>query len=204
MDNETKELFNGLIADLCKKKVSETAETRHTIMDYQSGSPQNGPGNGYNPHNNNPYNNNPYNPYGAPIQPAPVVYKGEGMATASMVLGIISLASLLILQISIPFLLGGVSIILAILSRGSLKKLFGRAKAGIICSSVALGLDVSFLILALWLVFFLPNRSPQFREDLNNACEQQYGVSYDELIEEMENVWDGNSLNEDFWEKMGY
>lgn len=178
-------------------------------MDYQPGSPQNGPGNGYNPYNNNPYNNNPYNnnpynPYGAPIQPTLPRHKGEGMATASMVLGIISLASLLFLQITIPFLLGSVSIILAILSRGSLKKLFGKAKAGIICSGAALGLDISFLILALWLAFVLPNRSPQFREELNKACEQQYGVSYDELMEEMENIWEGNSLDEDFWEKMGY
>ncbi len=178
-------------------------------MDYQPGGPQSGPGNGYNPYNNNPYsnnpnNNNPYNPYGAPMQPVPVRHKGDGMATVSMALGIISLVSLLFLQFWIPLLLGGVSIIMAILSRGSLKKLLSKAKAGIICSSVALGLDVTFCIFALWLSFVLPNQSPQFREELNKTFEQQYGVSYDELIEEMGNVWEGDSPNEDIWEKIGY
>ena len=81
-------------------------------MDYQPNNPQGGPGNGY----------NPYNPYGMPLQPAPMKPKGDSMATASMILGIITLVSLLLLRVSMPFMLGGVGIILAILSRGSAKK----------------------------------------------------------------------------------
>ena len=178
-------------------------------MDYQPGNPQNGPGNGYNPYNNpynnNPYHNNPYNnPYGAPMQQLPVRHKGEGMVVAAMILGILSLASLLFLQIAIPFLLGSVSIVLAILSRGGLKKLLGKAKAGLICSAAAIGLDTAFCVLALWITFILPNHSPEFREELNRVCEQQYDVSYDEIVEELGNVWRDGTWNEDFWEKFGY
>lgn len=173
-------------------------------MDYQPGNRQTGPGNGYNPYNNNPYNNNPYNPYGAPLAPAPVRHKGEGMATAAMVLGIISLVSLLFLQINIPFLLGGIAIILAILSRGGAKKLLGKAKAGLTCSIIALALDISFCVFAIWLAFVLPFRSPEFHEELNKACEEQYGVSYDELMEELEDVWEGEPLDNDIWENFGY
>lgn len=147
---------------------------------------------------------NSYPPYGTPMQPAPVRHKGDGMATASMALGVISLVSLLFLQFWIPLILGGISIILAILSRGNLKTMFSKAKAGIICSGIALGLDVCFCIFALWIAFILPNQSPQFRKELNNAFEQQYGFSYDELMEEMENVLEGDPLNEDIWEKIGY
>ncbi len=166
-------------------------------MDYQPGNQQNGPGGGYNPYN-------PYNPYGAPIMPAPVRHKGEGMAVASMILGIISLVSLLFLQVTIPFLLGGVSIILAILSRGGEKKLPGKATAGIICSSSALVLAVLFCIFAIWAAFVLPNRSPEFRKELNKACEQQYGVTYDELIEELEDIWEGEAPDTDIWNDLNY
>lgn len=165
-------------------------------MDYQPGNPQNGPGGGYNPYN-------PYNPYGAPLRPVPVRHKGEGMATASMVLGIISLASLLFLQVTVPLLLGGIAIILAIVSRGGAKHLLGKAKAGLICSIIALALDILFFVFAIWLTFFLPNQSPEFREELNKACEEQYGVSYDELMEELEDVWEGD-LDSDLWNDFNY
>lgn len=146
-------------------------------MDYQPNNPQGGPGNGYNPYN-------PYNPYGTPLQPVPMKPKGDSMATASMILGIITLASMLILQFTIPFLLGGVGIILAILSRGSAKRLAGKAKAGLICCIVGLSLDIVLCVSAVCLVFALPHLSPDFQEEVNKACEEQYGVSYDEMMEE--------------------
>lgn len=162
-------------------------------MDYGPNNPQGGPGGGYNPyHNNNPYNNNSYNnnPYGAPLRPAPMHIKGESMASASMILGIITLASLLLLQLSLPFLLGGVGIILALLSRGSAKKMIGKAKAGMICCITGLALDVAFCVFAVWLVFALPKLSPSLTEEVNKMCEEQYGVSYYEMMEEIYDMWD--------------
>jgi len=153
------------------------------FMDYQPNGSQNGTGNGYNPYN-------PYNPYGTPLQPAPVKPRGESMATASMILGILSLAGLLLLRMSLPFTLGGVGIILAILSRGSARKMLGRAKAGIICCIVALTLDVALCISAVYLVFALPRIAPELMDDVNKVCEEQYGVSYEEMMEEIYDMFD--------------
>lgn len=166
-------------------------------MDYQPNNPQGGPGGGYNPYNNNPYNNNPYNnnpynPYGAPIPPVPVKTKGDSMATVSMILGIITLVSLLLLRLSMPFLLGGVGIILAILSKGGARKMIGKAKAGMICCITGLVLDVVLCVSAVWLVFSLPKLSPELTEEVNKICEEQYGVSYDEMMEEIYDMWDFN------------
>lgn len=161
-------------------------------MDYQPNNPQGEPGGGYNPYNNNPYNNNPYNPYGAPIRPVPVKTRGDSMATASMILGIITLVSLLLLRLSMPFLLGGIGIILAILSKGGAKKMIGKAKAGMICCITGLALDVAFCVFAVWLVFSLPKLSPELTEEVNKICEEQYGVSYHEMMEEIYDMWDFN------------
>lgn len=158
-------------------------------MDYQHNNPQGGPGGGY-----NPYNNNPYNPYGTPMQPVPVKPKGSGMATASLVLGIITLVSLLLLRLSMPFLLGGVGIILAILSKGSARKMTDKAKAGMICCITGLALDVVLCVSAVWLVFSLPKLSPELTEEVNKICEEQYGVSYDEMMEEIYDMWNIDEL----------
>ncbi len=162
-------------------------------MDYGPNNPQGDPSGGYNPYNNNnPYNgNNPYNnPYGTPLQPAPFKTKGENMASASMILGIITLVSLLLLRLSLPFLLGGVGIILAILSKGGARKMVGKAKAGMICSITGLVLDVAFCVFAVWLVFALPKLSPSLTEEVNKMCEEQYGVSYYEMMDEIYDMWD--------------
>ena len=148
-------------------------------MDYQPQNPQGGP-NGY----------PPYPPYGAPMQPYLGKPKGDSMATASMILGTITLASMLVLQFTIPFLLGGVGIVLAILSRGSAKRLAGKAKAGLICCIVGLSLDIMLCVSAICLVFALPNLSPEFQKEVNKACEEQYGVSYDEMMEEFYEMFD--------------
>lgn len=147
-------------------------------MNHQPQNPQGGWGGGYPPY-----------PYGMPAQPLPPKPKGEGMAAASMVLGIITLAGLVLLRVTLPFLLGGVGIILAILSRGSAKKMPGRAKAGLICCITGLCLDIVFCVFAVWLVFALPTLSPELTEEVNKACEEQYGISYDEMMEEIYDMW---------------
>lgn len=156
-------------------------------MDYQPNNPQGGSGGGYNPYNNNPYNNNPY---GAPQPSAPVITKGDGMAAVSMILGFITLASLLLLQLSVPYFLGGVGIILAILSKGGARKMIGKAKAGMICCITGLVLDVILCVSAVSLMFALPKLSPELTEEVNKVCEEQYGVSYYDMMEEIQDMWD--------------
>lgn len=152
-------------------------------MDYQPNNPQGGPGNGYNPYN-------PYNPYGMPLQPAPMKPKGQSMATASMILGIIALVSLLLLRVSMPFILGGVGITLAILSKGGARKMCGKAIAGMICCITGLVLDIVLCISAVWLVFALPRVAPELVDEVNKVCEEQYGVSYDEIMDEIYDMLD--------------
>lgn len=147
-------------------------------MDYQPQNPQGSQNGGYHPY-----------PYGAPAQPMPPRIKGQSMATASMVLGIITLSSFVFMQLSPPFLLGGIGIILAILSKGGAKQMIGKAKAGMICCITGLCLDVAFCTFAVWLVFALPSISPELTEEVNKMCEQQYGASYDEMMEEIYEMW---------------
>lgn len=164
-------------------------------MDYQPQNPQGGRNGGYPPYpQGGPNNGYPPYPYGMPAQPIPPKPKGNGMAAASMVLGIISLASLVLLRIAVPFLLGGIGIILAILSKGGSKKMIGKAKAGMICCITGLCLDIVLCSVSVWLLFALPDLSPELTEEINKVCEEQYGISYDEMMEEIYDLWDINQF----------
>lgn len=149
-------------------------------MDYQ---PQNPRGGGYNPY-----------PNGMPVQPFAQKPNGENMATASMVIGIITLIGFVLLRLTLPFLLGGIGIILAILSKGGTRKMNGRAKAGMICCITGLCLDIALCVLSVWFLVSLPKLSPYFAEELNKVCEEQYGVSYDEMMDEIYDIWNMDEL----------
>lgn len=85
--------------------------------------------------------------YQAPYQ-QPVAVPGKGMGIAAMVLGILSLVFFCLWYIAIPcalvgVILGGVSASKA--KQAGMKN--GSATAGIVCSCIALGLAVLFIVL---------------------------------------------------------
>ena len=126
-------------------------------------------------------------PYGTPnppqgpvyVQSAPVI-KENSMATAAMVLGIASGISTFLLPFELPCIFGGISIVLAFLSKGSKAKLSARAKTGFITSLCSVILNFFILAGCFYLVFNVP----EFQEAFDEAYEQLYGESFYESFEE--------------------
>lgn len=120
----------------------------------------------------------------------------ERLATASMVLGIISLVSILC---CCPFIFSAIGIVLALLSKGASSVLKPRAKTGLILSIV--GMCVSLVLTAFTIIFpvVMYKTNPEFRRNFNNEMEkslhqdeelfrQMYG---DEVYEQMEQLIEG-------------
>ena len=93
----------------------------------------------------------------------------ERLATASMVLGIISLFSILC---CCPFVFSAIGIILALLSKGAEQTLRPRAKTGLILSIV--GLVVSVVLIAFTIAFPLVmyKTNPEFKKNFDKAIEE--------------------------------
>ena len=93
----------------------------------------------------------------------------ERLATASMVLGIISLFSILC---CCPFVFSAIGIVLALLSKGAEEALRPRAKTGLILSIV--GLVVSVVLIAFTIAFPLVmyKTNPEFKKNFDKAIEE--------------------------------
>ncbi len=93
----------------------------------------------------------------------------DRLATASLVLGIISLVSTLC---CCPFVFSAIGIVLALLSKGAEKALRPRARTGLILSVV--GMSVSVILIAFTIAFpiFMYKTNPKFRENFREAMEQ--------------------------------
>ena len=101
----------------------------------------------------------------------------DRLATASLVLGIISLVSTLC---CCPFVFSAIGIVLALLSKGAEKALRPRAKTGLILSIVGLGVSVVLIGFSIGMPVFMYKTNPMFREKFN--LEMKKSLEQDEQL----------------------
>lgn len=117
----------------------------------------------------------------------------EGLAKASMVLGILSIAGAFCCM---PFVFSGIGISLAILSKGASSYYSNPAKTGLICSIIGLVtsfiLTVFIIVAQIVMLFSMAGSDGDFWKDIRSQYEQQYEKMYgQELPEEIEGFFDG-------------
>lgn len=134
-------------------------------------------------YDNNPYNNNPYNSNNSyntqtPYRPNTGA-SGDRLASAAMIMGILTLATFVSMTIYPPFIFGAVGIVLALLSKGRSPGLQVKAKAGIICATIGLVANCALCTTSLYMLY----TKPEIMKQVNDIFEKQYGMSYDEMLE---------------------
>ncbi len=103
----------------------------------------------------------------------------ERLATASLILGIVSLVSTLC---CCPFIFSAIGIVLALLSKGAEKALRPRAKTGLILSVIGLVISVVIVVLTVVYSVFTVRNNPEYfryieenpvlRDQMNQSMEQ--------------------------------
>lgn len=101
-------------------------------------------------------------------------------ATASMICGILAMVSFCMILPSI--VLGGLSILFAILSTRSGQAMLGGAITGLITGGIALFIAIFVLVTSFAMVPTLM-KDPAYRDYLNDLSMQMYGQSFDEMTE---------------------
>lgn len=116
---------------------------------------------------------------------------GQTMATVSMILGVVSIFTLF--TVYIPIVCGSIAVVLAILSKGSFKKMLTTAKVGI---GTAIGsIALLFVMIASFsamllstsgdtLIKFGQQIDQQFKEQTGQEIEDILGMSYEDIMRE--------------------
>lgn len=143
------------------------------------------------------YNNGPIPPWqngnsGVPPYYAPPTrHPGSAFATASLVLGIIAILSAFTGTVFPPLVCGGLSIILALLSKGNDRVMLPNAKVGVLTGILGLILNVLVVAGAFLLLFTEPELKEDFHRQLNQYYEYFYGESFDDAWDEIEDIYGG-------------
>ena len=100
------------------------------------------------------------------------------MSTAALTIAVIGCLAIFILPVYLPTIFAGISIVLALLSKGSSPYFSQRALTGMIVSICSLILNILIFILCICLVFTVP----EFHEQFDKTYEQIYGESFDDAL----------------------
>ena len=104
----------------------------------------------------------------------------SGMATASMILGILGIIGSMCCYLALP--MSAIGILLALLSRGSNKHLSSRAKNGLWLSIASLVLTVGMTGYTLYKYRDIIN-SPQFQQQMEDYLEYYYGGKEAQIVD---------------------
>jgi len=104
----------------------------------------------------------------------------NGFSRASKALGIAAIVSTFIVPVYLPLILGGIAIIIALLSRGK-EEIDADGWVGITTGIVAISVNIAMMIFVI--VMFLTNT--YFRDMINVQYMQLYGTTLNSAIEKI-------------------
>ena len=101
------------------------------------------------------------------------------LATFARILGMFSIPLCLIFYAGI--ILGGVAVVLALLSKGTMKTFLPQAKKALVLGTVGVVLGYTMMVTSIHTVL----TNPEQRQQLNMMSEQMYGTSFDDMLNEI-------------------
>lgn len=139
------------------------------------------------------YNQNNTQENTSSLSPHAIEDAADKMAHTALILAALSLLGCVILPIISPMILGTLAIVFAILSKGPKRTLSATARNAIICSVVALVINLFasayYINSALDML-----KDESFRTELNQMYESLYGESFDEMLEDITGTDSTNEL----------
>lgn len=113
-----------------------------------------------------------------PVRIRPLPQSENSMSTAALITAIVGCLAIFILPVYLPAIFASISIVLALLSKGSSPYFSKRAMTSMIVSICSLILNILIFILCICLVFTVP----EFHEQFEQTYEQIYGESFDDTL----------------------
>lgn len=106
--------------------------------------------------------------------------KPNRLGQIAMILGLIAFFIAFTCMIYPAAMLGGVAIVLAVLSRGRGRRFDGTAKVGLWSGIAALIVNVAIIAGVVALIF----SNGEFKNMMNEACREMYGQTFDDMVDD--------------------
>ena len=108
-------------------------------------------------------------------------YFSEKLAGSAFMLSFGAAISIVAFPVVLPWILGSIAIVLAVLSKGGNMKMGLRARRACLISTIVIVISVLILVFSV-MVFLYALQDPQMREELSGVMYRMYGYTLDEFL----------------------
>lgn len=108
----------------------------------------------------------------------------QRLEKTAFILGLFSIVSTFVFPVLGPFILGSLAMVYAILSKGGNLKFSRRGRNAFLLGAVAIVLNIGYLVFSYQSLRLLLT-DPSGRQQINDLLYQQYGMTLDELLQQL-------------------
>lgn len=105
----------------------------------------------------------------------------ERLEKAAWRLGIAAILSTFLIPVVLPFALGSIAIVFAVLSKGRSRKMSRRGKLAVLLGCLAMGLNIAYVLYTAGTVYKMMS-DPSGRQEISDLLYRMYGMTLDEFL----------------------
>lgn len=105
----------------------------------------------------------------------------ERLERAAWRLGIAAILSTFLVPVVLPFTLGSIAIIFAVLAKGRSRKMSRRGKQAVLLGCLAVGLNIVYVLYTAGTVYKMMS-DPSGRQEISDLMYRMYGMTLEEFL----------------------
>lgn len=108
----------------------------------------------------------------------------ERLSRTSMSLAVMSVFTIFVFPVILPYIFGSVALVMAILSKGGSERFPRRSRTAAVISGIALAVNTALIVLSI-LYFIQILHDPELQKQFGETLYRMYGITFEELMNQL-------------------
>ena len=108
----------------------------------------------------------------------------ERLSRTSMSLAVMSVFTIFVFPVILPYVFGSVALVMAILSKGGSERFPRRSRTAAIISGIAIAVNTALIVMSV-LFFIQVLHDPQLQKQCGETLYKTYGITFEELMNQL-------------------
>ena len=108
----------------------------------------------------------------------------ERLSRTAMSLAVMSIFTIFVFPVILPYVFGSVALVMAILSKGGSERFPRRSRTAAVVSGIAISINTALIVMSV-LFFIQVLHDPQLQKQFGETLYRMYGITFEELMNQL-------------------
>ena len=108
----------------------------------------------------------------------------ERLSRTAMSLAVMSIFTIFVFPVILPYVFGSVALVMAILSKGGSERFPRRSRTAAVVSGIAIAINTALIVMSV-LFFIQVLHDPQLQKQFGETLYRMYGITFEELMNQL-------------------